>query len=273
MCMQESRCIGAVVSSGGVLTMKAAFNWSLGHHVAPEVTSRCERLHDGFLSRLRKVGASTACTASFRSQFRKLGCLDYSTGGAFGCAREDCARRVLTSPRHRPGYLIAASEVTSHHTVQPTCPGKRHAVISAAWGYNLDQLRPLVLSFYVAGLHAHTQGFLLVKDGAIDSQLVAHAPGWGWRLMRPGIDYDYNARLSDLGVDPRAPALSDAMTGRYFHTEALLRMYAHCFERVLLTDSRDAYFQAKRGGTARGVGWREGWDGVREGTAIGKGMA
>ena len=78
-----------------------------------------------------------------------------------------------------------------------------------------------------------------------DSALREAARAWGFWMLVADRDYSYRSRLVDeIGLDPECPALTIAATGRYFELEAVLNAFGRCFDRVFLSDTRDAYFQA-----------------------------
>ena len=167
-CRQDSRCV-VNARDGQWGTLKTEFNWTLGRRLLPEVVAECESI-------VRRVRQRPSPTLSGRA--RRLGCLDFSTGHAFCCATEQCARRVLAAPRDDPGQAVPPAAEPTLRRARRACPeGKRFAVIAAAWGYDARQLRPFMRSFHEAGVSRTAQGLLLVREGthSCDRRRVAAA--------------------------------------------------------------------------------------------------
>ena len=136
---------------------------------------------------------------------------------------------MLRAPRQRPSAAVipaAASEL--RRASRPCPPGKRNAVIAAAWGYGAHAVKPFMRSFFEAGLSAHTQGLLLVREPALlDVELKANAKRWGFWMLVADRDYDYTSRVIDeLGLDPSCPGIITAATGRYLYAPRRARITA-----------------------------------------------
>ena len=237
-CAREPRCLLSV-RDGAWSTLKAEFNWTLGRRVVPATAEKCEEL-------VRQMRVKP--TQQLARRGRSLGCLDISSGHAFCCRTEACARRVLSAPRDRPGLAVEvpARPPTLQRARRPCPPGRRNAVLAAAWGYGAPVLRPFMRSFHEAGLGNSTQGLLLIREGSLaDAELKANAKAWGFWMLLADRDYAYTARVVDeLGLDVGCGGLAIPATGRYFEYEAVLLAFGRCFDTVLITDTRDAYFQA-----------------------------
>jgi hypothetical protein len=130
-----------------------------------------------------------------------------------------------------------------------TCAHPR-VVIGGAFGYSSAIVRPFVESFNWAQLHRHVDGLLLVnrlqQRGAWQQTLKANrtrsaAAANGMHAVAPDEDYPFRSVIESLGFS--ADRLPPPHSLRYLHVVAVLR-WRPCYKKVLLTDTRDVYFQA-----------------------------
>jgi len=122
-------------------------------------------------------------------------------------------------------------------------------VIAAGFGYGPlghPGFRLFIQSFADAGLASHAEGFLLVHPPPHPPLLEQLALQSGMRLMVADRDYDSTAHLKAVGISIATSAAlrSSAHQQRWFYAYAALTSYRHCFDKVVTTDTRDAYFQA-----------------------------
>ena len=127
-------------------------------------------------------------------------------------------------------------------------PLKRNLVIGASFGskYNAEALRPFITSFVDAGLSKHAEVFLLVHASQKNPGLVSLANKSSVQLMVAEVDYQHKASLRNIGIHQRNSTALRAQPNsmRWFHTYSALVTWAHCFDKVVSTDTRDAFFQA-----------------------------
>ena len=123
---------------------------------------------------------------------------------------------------------------------------KRNVVIAAAFGMSARDLYPFMETFSAAGLSTHTEGLLLIKPGHPDAKqrLQTIANGFGISVVAPEEDYPFLDGNRRLNLSSSNAVLALPHTARYAHAFAALRGRKRCFDKVLLTDTRDVYFQS-----------------------------
>ena len=123
---------------------------------------------------------------------------------------------------------------------------RRNVVIAAGFGMPARDLYPFMHTFYTVGLSMHAEALLLVKVGHPDSKrrLQVVAKGFGLGVVAPEEDYPFLEATHRLNLSSSNAVLSMPHTARYAHAFAALRGRKRCFDKVLLTDARDVYFQA-----------------------------
>lgn len=127
----------------------------------------------------------------------------------------------------------------------PCAPGLRNLVLGAAYGYSASAVRLFTRTFRAAGLHRQACGVLLREDDRATERgraLEREAAACGVHTAAAGRDYAFARRVDRIGLP--LGAISPGALKRYAHGFAFLVEHGRRFDRVLLVDTRDAYFQA-----------------------------
>ena len=121
-----------------------------------------------------------------------------------------------------------------------TCPSSnRNAVLGAAFTYDVVTLRPFMRS--MARASKSIDGVLFIT-GQPEPALAKEAARFGFRFFAEDITYKNEAVLKRLGFP--SFDLKRKEIFRFLLYDEFLHRYQHCYDKVVIADTRDLYFQA-----------------------------
>ena len=120
--------------------------------------------------------------------------------------------------------------------LQCATPARNASVIGAAYGASVESIFLLMHTFHDAGLDATVEGIFITSHRW--KLPAAKTAPFGWRSLVPGLDFPINEETAAAAGRHAPHSL------RFLHAKALLQAWGHCWEKVMLIDTRDTYFQA-----------------------------